>query len=124
MPLALRVLVVDDEPSVGNALRRMLSRNHQVEATTGAQEALERVRQGEHFDAILCDLMMPQMSGMELYRVLLEQFPAVARRVVFMTGGIFTDVARAFIAQVPNPTVDKPFDRDQLLEVISKVIGS
>jgi PAS domain S-box-containing protein len=124
VPLALRVLVVDDEPSVGKALRRMLGRNHQVEATTGAHEALERLRRGERFDAILCDLMMPQMSGMEFYRVLQEQFPAVAPRVVFMTGGTFTDAARDFIAQVPNPTVDKPFERDHILEVISKVIGA
>jgi PAS domain S-box-containing protein len=124
VPLALRVLVVDDEPSVGKALKRMLGRHHQMEATTGAHEALERLRRGERFDAILCDLMMPQMSGMEFYRVLQEQLPAVARRVVFMTGGIFTDAARDFIAQVPNTTVDKPFDRDFIQEVLAKVVGS
>jgi CheY-like chemotaxis protein len=67
--------------------------------------------------------MMPQMSGMEFYRVLLEQFPAVARRVVFMTGGTFTDAARDFIAQVPNTTLDKPFDRDHLQEVLAKLIN-
>jgi CheY-like chemotaxis protein len=123
VPLALRVLVVDDGPSVGKALRRMLSRHHPVVATTGAREALELLRQGERFDAILCDLMMPEMSGMELYRVLQEQLPAMARRVVFMTGGTFTDAARPFIARVPNPTMDKPFDRDHLQEVLSKVTG-
>jgi len=122
VPLAMRVLVVDDEPSVGKALKRML-RHHQLEALTEASEALERLRRGERFDAILCDLMMPQMSGMEFYRVLLEQFPAVARRVVFMTGGTFTDAARDFIAQVPNTTLDKPFDRDHLQEVLAKVIN-
>jgi PAS domain S-box-containing protein len=103
VPLALRVLVVDDEPSVGKALRRMLGRHHHVEATTEAREALERLRQGERFDVILCDLMMPQ--------------------VIFMTGGIFTDAAKAFIAQVPNTTVDKPFDRDHIQELFSKLTG-
>jgi nitrogen-specific signal transduction histidine kinase/CheY-like chemotaxis protein len=123
VPLALRVLVVDDEPSVGKALKRMLGRHHQVEPITEAREALERLRQGERFDVILCDLMMPRMSGMEFYRLLQEQVPAMVRRVVFMTGGIFTDAAKAFIAQVPNTTVDKPFDRDHIQELFSKLTG-
>jgi PAS domain S-box-containing protein len=118
---SLRVLVVDDEPSVGSALKRTLGRYHEVVATTEAKHALEQLQQGLHFDVILCDLMMPHMSGMEFYRVLQEQFPAIARRVVFMTGGIFTDAARAFIAQAPNPTIDKPFDRDHLEAVLTRI---
>jgi PAS domain S-box-containing protein len=118
---ALRLLIVDDEASVGSALKRALSRNHEVVATTEASQALERLRQGEWFDVILCDLMMPHMSGMEFYRVLLEQLPALAPRVVFMTGGIFTDAARAFIAQVPNPMVEKPFDRNHIEAVLSRL---
>ncbi|HYH98294.1 ATP-binding protein [Hyalangium sp.] len=121
---ALRLLIVDDEASVGSALKRALSRNHEVVTTTEARQALERLRQGERFDVILCDLMMPHMSGMEFYRVLQEQFPAMARRVVFMTGGIFTDAARAFIAQVLNPMVEKPFDRDHIEAVLSRLAPS
>jgi len=106
---------------VGSALKRTLGRYHEVVATTEARHALEQLRQGQRFDVILCDLMMPHMSGMELYRVLQEQFPALTRRVVFMTGGIFTDTARTFIAQAPNPTIEKPFDRDHLEAVLSRI---
>jgi PAS domain S-box-containing protein len=120
-PRALRVLVVDDEPSVGSALKRTLGRIHEVVATTEAQHALELLRQGERFDAILCDVMMPRMSGMEFYRALQEQFPALVRRVVFMTGGSFTDATRVFLAEVPNPTLDKPFDRDHIEAVLSEL---
>jgi CheY-like chemotaxis protein/anti-sigma regulatory factor (Ser/Thr protein kinase) len=118
---ALRVLVVDDEPSVGSALKRTLGRIHEVVATTEARHALELLRQGGQFDAILCDVMMPRMSGMEFYRALQDQFPALVQRVVFMTGGSFTDAARLFLAQVPNPTLDKPFDRDHIDAVLSEL---
>jgi CheY-like chemotaxis protein len=115
------VLVVDDEPSVGSALKRTLGRIHEVVATTEARHALELLRQGGRFDAILCDVMMPHMSGMEFYRALQEQFPALVQRVVFMTGGSFTDATRLFLAQVPNPTLDKPFDRDHIDAVLSRL---
>ncbi|WP_224367197.1 hybrid sensor histidine kinase/response regulator [Hyalangium versicolor] len=121
LPRVLRVLVVDDEPSVGTALKRMLGHNHELVTITEAREALDRLREGERFDVVLCDLMMPYMSGMEFYRVLQEQFPALTRQVVFMTGGIFTEAARAFIAQVPNPTMEKPFVRDHVEEVLSRL---
>jgi PAS domain S-box-containing protein len=116
---ALRVLVVDDEPSIGSALKRTLGRIHEVVATTEAQQALELLRLGKRFDAILCDVMMPHMSGIEFYRALQEQFPALVSRVIFMTGGSFTDAAREFLARVSNPTLDKPFDRDRIEAVLS-----
>jgi PAS domain S-box-containing protein len=120
LPRVLRVLVVDDEPSVGAAVKRMLGQRHELVSTTEARDALERLRQGERFDVLLCDLMMPYMSGMEFYRVLQEQFPALTRHVVFMTGGCFTEAARSFIAEVPNPTMEKPFVRDLLEEVLCR----
>ncbi|HVG59288.1 MAG TPA: ATP-binding protein [Hyalangium sp.] len=118
---ALRVLVVDDEPAVGSALKRTLGRIHEVVATTEAQQALEMLRQGGRFDVIMCDLMMPRMSGMEFYRALQEQFPSLVPQVVFMTGGTFTDAARIFLEQVSNPTLDKPFDREHINAVLAQL---
>jgi CheY-like chemotaxis protein len=106
---------------VGSALKRTLGRIHEVVATTEAQQALELLRHGKRFDAILCDVMMPRMSGMEFYRALQEQFPALVSRVIFMTGGSFTDAARVFLAQIPNPTLDKPFDRKHIDAVLSQL---
>jgi signal transduction histidine kinase len=105
-----RILVVDDEPMLGAAVRRMLSAEHEVLAVTSARDAIGRVSKGERFDIILCDLMMPEVTGMDLHAELLRLVPEQAEKVVFMTGGAFTSRAREFLDQVRNPRVEKPFD--------------
>jgi CheY-like chemotaxis protein len=72
--------------------------------------ALDRLVAGEEFDTVLCDLMMPDLSGMELYERVAAVRPDVAERFVFITGGAFTPRARAFLDRVPNARIDKPFD--------------
>src|SRR5690606_29490572 len=62
-----RVLVIDDEVMIGNAIGRALRGDHDVTSLTSASEALARIRGGERFDAIICDLMMPVMTGMEFH---------------------------------------------------------
>ncbi len=118
-----RVLIVDDEPLVGVALSRVLGNDHDVVAVTRAAEALARIDRGERYDAILCDLMMPEVTGMELHRELTARHPDASRRVVFVTGGAFTPEARAFLDRVPNPRVDKPVDRANLEAAIRLVAG-
>jgi len=105
-----RILVVDDEPALGTAIRRMLATEHEVLAVTSAREALELISKGERFDVILCDLMMPELTGMDLHAELLEMEPLQASRMIFMTGGAFTGQARDFLAKVRNPRIEKPFD--------------
>ena len=113
------VLVVDDEPAVGSTLARVL-RAHDVVVVTNAREALELITSGREFDVILSDLMMPTMSGMDLYEALLQRAPASVERMVFMTGGAFTPAARAFLARVPNPRLEKPFDVSHVRAVVEK----
>jgi signal transduction histidine kinase len=103
------VLVIEDEAAIGRALQRLLA-PHEVTAVTRAREALDRIRRGEKFDAILCDLMMPELTGMDFHRELSQIAPSVADRIVFMSGGIFTAAAQEFLARVPNARVDKPID--------------
>ena len=114
-----RVLVVDDEPLIATAIRRTLSLEHDVVLSSAAATALQRINDGEQFDVILCDLMMPQMTGMELYGELLRTAPAQADRVVFLSGGAFTAAARAFLEDVPNAHIEKPFDSRQLLALVN-----
>ena len=64
---------------------------------------------GERFDAILCDLMMPVMSGMELFEHVSTSMPELVERIVFVSGGAFTPEAKAFLERVPNARIDKPF---------------
>jgi signal transduction histidine kinase/CheY-like chemotaxis protein len=112
-----RVLVVDDEPAVASATARVLSREHVVLTEHTAHGALQRLAGGERFDVVFCDLMMPQMSGMELYDAVASLDPAQAARVVFLSGGAFTASAREFLERVPNPRMDKPFDSEALRAV-------
>ncbi|HVW25228.1 MAG TPA: ATP-binding protein [Polyangiaceae bacterium] len=119
-PARARVLVVDDEPLVADMLRRTLSDGHDVTVATDARTALDFVLSGAEFDLIFCDLLMPRMSGMDLYTALRAQRPGVEERIVFMTGGAFTERAAAFLAAVPNRKMSKPFDLTELERVVSK----
>jgi len=114
-----RLLVVDDDPLVSSALRRTLSREHEVEVEASAQRALELLTSPEaSYDVILCDLMMPEMTGMELHAQLQATSPERARRMVFITGGAYTPTAKEFLESVSNPRVEKPFDSDRLREQV------
>lgn len=117
-----RILVVDDEPMICGAVRRMLASEHDVVAVARAQEALDRVAAGELFDVILCDLMMPHMTGMDLHAELARVAPEVAGRLVFMTGGAFTATAREFLDQVPNARLEKPFDLGSMRFVVQSLL--
>jgi signal transduction histidine kinase len=114
-----RVLVIDDELMIIKALERLLVGEHEVTAVTTAGEARERILSGEGYDVILCDLMMPQMTGMALHAELLHAMPEQASRMVFLTGGAFTPDARAFLDGVPNQRVEKPFDTQHLRAIIN-----
>jgi CheY-like chemotaxis protein len=113
-----RILVVDDEPQMGRLIQSVL-RAHEVVAAISAAEALARLRSGERFDLIFCDLMMPEMSGMEFYELLERELPELARRVVFLTGGAFTPKARAFLEQAKNARVYKPFEVGALRALVA-----
>lgn len=115
------VLVVDDEASVGNVLRRVL-REHEVTVVTTAKDALSLLETGNEFDVILSDLMMPQMSGMEFYDEVTRRFPHVAERMVFVSGGAFTPSANAFLDRVPNERLDKPFDPKNVRELVQRFL--
>ena len=113
-----KVLVVDDEPMIGRAIKRALQQDHDVSLATSAGEAWERVTSGERFDVILCDLMMPQMTGMELHAELLGAVPEQASVMVFLTGGAFTPGARAFLDGIANQRIDKPFDAQHIRAIV------
>ncbi len=117
-----RVLVVDDEPYVGKTMRRILGGSHDVEVVSSAQAALERLAQPPAPDVILCDLMMPGMTGMDLHAALLARDPAAAGRMVFVTGGALHEASRRFIAAVANPVLEKPFATDLLRGVVAETL--
>jgi CheY-like chemotaxis protein len=117
-----RVMIVDDDPLVTRTVKRALTADHDVVAFHSGVQALDAIRAGARFDAIVCDLMMPQKSGMELHEDLLREAPELAARMVFLTGGAFTERARAFLDGVANPRLDKPFETRGLRALIAGVV--
>jgi PAS domain S-box-containing protein len=120
-PVRAAILVVDDEPAIGSAFRRVL-REHDVTAVTRAREGLELIEAGTHFDLIIADLMMPEMSGMDFYDDLARRFPDATARVVFVSGGAFTPHAKAFLDRVTNTLIEKPFDPQILRDHVARLL--
>jgi two-component system cell cycle sensor histidine kinase/response regulator CckA len=114
----LRILVIDDEPAIGRSLTRMLKQRCSVSTATSGREGLNRLGDAPAFDLVLCDLMMPDVTGADVYEQVREQRPEVAQRFVFMTGGAFTVRTREFLAAVPNPRLDKPIEPDTLCRLL------
>jgi PAS domain S-box-containing protein len=116
-----RVLVIDDEVPIANTMRDLLGAQHDVTATTSVRDALAAVEGGREFDVIFCDLMMPGMSGIELYEELRDERPALASRIVFMTGGAFTKRAAEFLAATENRRVEKPFSLGLIERIVREM---
>jgi PAS domain S-box-containing protein len=114
-----RVLIIDDEPMIAKAVERTICEDHDVHAVEGAREALERIVAGERFDVILCDLMMPEMTGMMLHAGLTRVAQEQADRMIFLSGGAFTPQARAFLHDPAIHRVEKPFDIRRLRSMIN-----
>lgn len=115
-----RLLIIDDDAAVGAALKLVLSDEHEVRFDTSARRALERLSGGERYDVILCDLMMPELSGMDFHRELETLDAGLAQQVIFLTGGAFTLGAREFLDRVSNPHLSKPFNWPQLRALIAQ----
>jgi PAS domain S-box-containing protein len=115
-----RILVVDDEAEIGSLLQDILV-EHDVEVCLDGQAALERLGSGG-FDLVLCDLMMPKMTGMELYDACVLENRKLAERFIFLTGGAFTLNATAFLERVKQPRLTKPFSKDQIRKAVAAMM--
>lgn len=116
-----RILAVDDEEMVLRVLKRVLH-EHELVCVPSAVQALELLEAGQTFDAIISDVMMPGMTGMEFYQALGARFPELLRRLVFMSGGALTASSADFLLGTPNPQVDKPFASEDLLRALKLVL--
>jgi CheY-like chemotaxis protein len=117
-----RILAVDDEPMLCVVIERILRAEHDVTTVTSAKEALGKLDGGEQFDLILCDLMMPEMTGMDLHARLQQSAPDQAAKIIFMTGGAFTENTQTFLAQLTNESIEKPFKAAKLRELVHRFL--
>jgi CheY-like chemotaxis protein len=115
----LRILIVDDDERVARSLQRALAAHHITSVSSGAG-ALELLGRRAEFDLILCDLMMPGMTGMEFYRLLSDQHPHLADLVVFATGGAFSEGAREFCDRHADRVLAKPVSAEALTLVLAR----
>lgn len=116
-----RILIVDDDRPVAAAIALELSHYDVVVADSG-REALDILRRDKDFDVVLCDLMMPEVTGMDVFETLRTEDPTLLDRFVFMTGGAFTARARAFLAQVSNERLEKPFHPQALDALVQRLV--
>ncbi len=118
-----RVLVVDDEPGVRALVKAILvPAGHVVEEADLPGLALEKLDQSR-FDAVILDIRMPDMNGMELYDRIVARHPVLARRVVFVTGDTSDTLTRQYLAAHQIPYVTKPFDKDSLKTQMQVMLG-
>lgn len=120
-----RILVVDPDAMIHRTMRRLL-RDHEVVCVTGAPDALALVGDGERFDIILTELLMPVMTGIELYHRVRASDPEAARRVVFVTSGVHaTPSAEQFLRSISssNLTLEKPFGQPELDSVVTLMLA-
>ena len=118
----LKILVIDDEPEIRRGLSRILGNKHEVVLSTNGAEALQRFVAGERYDVVLCDVLMPEMTGIELSRELDRRFPEQSERVVFMTGGATSEQTRIFIEEKRARVVSKPFTPQEVESAVRAIV--
>jgi nitrogen-specific signal transduction histidine kinase/ActR/RegA family two-component response regulator len=119
-----RILIIDDEPLLGQTLRFAFQDRHDVEVAASGREGLERLTRDSEFDLVLCDLMMPDVSGEHVYRAVRERSPALVPRFVFMTGGAFTERAQEFLAHFDGRQLEKPFNIDEVESLLTEIAAA
>jgi two-component system cell cycle sensor histidine kinase/response regulator CckA len=117
-----RILIVDDELTLLSSLRRALAREVDVTLASSAKDALAVLDEDQRFDLVLCDIMMPEVNGIELYQRVAQAHPAVAKRFVFMTGGTFSSSVQQFIDTCAQPRLEKPFDVRELRRLLRAAV--
>ncbi|MBN1206689.1 MAG: PAS domain-containing protein [Myxococcaceae bacterium] len=115
-----RVLVIDDEPGVASVMRRIIGRGNEVVVSNSGREALALLERDTDFDRIFCDLMMTDLTGMDVHAELAKRHPECLSRLVFMTGGGFTERARSFLQSFSHPRIDKPFEPELIRRLVAQ----
>ena len=115
------VLVVDDERALATAIARELGASMEVALVHSGGEAL-RALDRDHFDAVLCDLRMPDLSGAEVYRRTQARDREQAARFVFLTGAAGAAGEADFLRQAGRPVLEKPFAMAELWRTVGAVV--
>jgi CheY-like chemotaxis protein len=116
-------MLVDDEPQVAHTIERLLRRDYDITVALCGQDALDHITRGARFDAIVSDVMMPNMTGLELIEELQRLAPDQAQRLIFLSGGVFTAQTRERLDQIGVPQLEKPVTARELRDCVTRVAG-
>ncbi len=119
-----RILIIDDELELLRAYQRLLSPYHDVVVADSGTRGMEILSRDDRFDVILCDLMMPGVDGVRVYQYLAQERAQLCARLLFWSGGAFTERARTFLARHKPPCLDKPVSRATLLDAVQRIVRS
>jgi PAS domain S-box-containing protein len=119
----LKILVVDDEAPLARIIGLELGA-HDVTLASSGREAIRHIEAGRAFDAIVCDLIMPDLGGVDVYERARALAPGLERRIVFMTGGAFTSRTAGFVADSGNACLEKPFAMLELVSAIRRAVDA
>jgi two-component system, NtrC family, sensor kinase len=117
-----RILVVDDEPVMGTVLRRIFGALYDVTVVDHAKAALAMFDGGADFDLVLCDVVMPDLNGPQLFEAVRTRHPRLVDRFVFITGGALQEKSSLFLSSIANPVLQKPFELGPLRELVRRVL--
>lgn len=109
-----RILVIEDEPGVRTLFAHLLEDEFDIITLGSGREAIELLDVDAAFDAVVCDVMMPDVSGVDVYERVSAARPGFERSFIFITGGPFSRRAQKFLATVENRCLQKPFDLREL----------
>jgi PAS domain S-box-containing protein len=123
-PRRHKVMLVDDEPNVAHTIERLLRRDYDITVALCGQEAIDHITNGARFDAIVSDVMMPNMTGIELFEELRRMAPDQAQRLIFLSGGAFTAATRERLEEIGAPQLEKPITAKELRTWLTRVIGA
>jgi CheY-like chemotaxis protein len=116
-----RVMLVDDEPQVAHTIERLLRRDFDITVALCGQDALDHIARGTRFDAIVSDVMMPNMTGIELIEQLQRTAPDQAERLIFLSGGVFTAQTHERLEEFGVPKLEKPVTAKELRAQVIRV---
>lgn len=119
----VRILVVEDEPSIGQVCKRVLTgEGFEVDIVINGVEAQKKLGEN-NYDLCLIDIMTPIMDGKQLYRWIEEKHPGLVTRVVFTTGDSINPETKGFLERAGKPLLPKPFTLDELKTVVREVLN-
>jgi CheY-like chemotaxis protein len=121
LDLPKHVLVVDDEFDVARALARLLRSVARVDFEQSPNRALYRLRDGDRYDVILCDVNMPEMNGVDFYDRVAQEFPAASEVFVFASGAMADVAVAARLRATGRPCLEKPVRVEELLKVMAEL---